>query len=175
MYIEAGKSAEFATPIQKAYVKIRRMIRIKSLLRQIQTYVLVHKKQTAAAAGLLVVAVYSLVFFVSKSVEYSYGGEACVDKLTLLPGIHHGTEDSAYDVEYTGGSSLYATKACFMPRQAPEEGTARVATAPWGGWLARTNFKLKVPAAPVANVAPLRQPVPATKPIELVRPARRSV
>lgn len=143
------------------------MIRIKSLLRQIQTYVLTHKKQTAAAAGVLVVAVYSLVFFVPKSVDYSYGGEACISKLTLLPGIHHESNESAYDIEYTGGSPLYATKACFTPHQAPEEGTARVAAAPWGGWLARTNFKLRVPAAPVANVAPLKQPVPATKPIEL--------
>lgn len=149
------------------------MAKITPFLRRIKTYIRTHKKQTIiGGAVFLVVVGYVAAFFVPRSVEYSYGGDTCKGKLTLLPGVHRAAGNSPYEVRYEGGVSignvaLAATSVCFTPVQAPEEGVVTVPSAPWGGFFARTHFALHVPAAPVADVEPLAKPLPATKPIEL--------
>lgn len=115
---------------------------------------------------------YGVTFFIPKPVEFSYGGETCVSQLTFLPELHRAASTSKFQVKFEGITKvgpieLTSTKTCFSPTAAPKQGKVAIATAPWGGFVARKHFTVEVGTQPTANVALLDKPVPVSKPLTL--------
>lgn len=98
------------------------------------------------------VVVYSLVFFIPKSVAFSYAADTCVDQLTLFPGMQRASSDTfdlSYGNEHKIGNVVYAsTEVCFAPKVSPEKGTAVVVNAPFGGFIGSKQYNLEVPSTP---------------------------
>ncbi|NCO10280.1 murein peptide amidase A [Candidatus Saccharibacteria bacterium] len=97
--------------------------------------------------------VYSFLFFIPQSVQFSYAGETCVSRLILFPVAQKTSTSDDLAVYYDGVKSVgelpvYATKACFAPTKSPEVGEARVSISPYGGLFALTQFRVSVPEAP---------------------------
>lgn len=115
---------------------------------------------------------YGIVFLVPKSVTFSYSGETCASRLTLLPDLHQTTKDSPYSVEYQqkttlGSVALWSTKACLQPVASPSEGETVVRSAPWGGVLFTSLFRVKTASPPTLDTAMFKVPVSAAKPLSL--------
>lgn len=149
------------------------MARKPSLAKRLTSYIQTHKKRSILGGVLLLGGlIYAGVFFIPKPVQFSYAGNTCVRQLTLFPGIHKATENNKFKVSFKGGmkigsTSLVSTKTCFTPTSEPTPGDARVATAPFGGIVARKQFTITVPAAPVARTASLEKPLLVSKPLEI--------
>ena len=93
-------------------------------------------------------------------------------QLTLFPGLQSISGESNYSAKVAdkitvGSVTVAAFSMCFTPEKAPLSGESRVSTAPFGGWLARKTFTIKVGASPVANLDVLAKPVPVSKPLTL--------
>lgn len=122
--------------------------------------------------GSLVAVTYGLVFFLEKPVNFSYAGDTCVRQLTFLPGAHHTNGDGKFSVSYKnefklGSLRLSSMLTCFTPDKAPEQGTSRVYTSPFGGFIARKAFAVMVPAAPRATIVNSADKIPVGKPLLL--------
>lgn len=112
--------------------------------------------------------IYAAIFFTIKLVAFSYAGDSCIKYPLLFPDAHKVVGSSNYDVYATdrvtiAGLTLVSASLCFTPTQAPGEGTAEVAIAPYGGVLARKNFMLDIPPQVVANTENLAKPIPLSK------------
>lgn len=111
---------------------------------------------------------YGLAFGLKQTVQFSYAGSSCVNRLTVLPQWQVSPRDAAFDMETSGGGGwLFATKACAVPSQAPQKGTQYAALAPWGGWLFRQQYAIEVPAVPTANVQALEKPLSTTRALHI--------
>jgi predicted deacylase len=118
--------------------------------------------------GLLAV-VYALIFFIPKPVEFSYTGETCTRQLTLFPAIQKGVS-ADYDVSFkdtwkVGVVPISSLKTCFTAKTSPNEGQKVAGIAPFGSLIARKQFSIAVPKAPVAQLTALKKAIPATKPL----------
>lgn len=126
------------------------------------------KKQYALTFAGLAVVFYGLNFLIPKQVAFSYAGQTCRNQLTVLPGLQK-AQDDAYEVSFertweVGSTQLAAMRTCFEPKQAPEEGSRIVGTAPFDGPIVRTLYRVDVGEAPNANVTAAKRDVPSTKP-----------
>lgn len=115
--------------------------------------------------------IYAIIFYVPRTVAFSYGGDTCIQQLTLFPASHSSTS-SAFKAEFrdrwkVGGIDLSATKTCFLPVKEPIKGEQIIATAPLGSLVARKHFKMIVPEAPKANMQLFEAALPAGKPIRI--------
>lgn len=151
-----------------AYAKIRGMY----LLQRIR--VIVHKlwlkRRLTIPIGVLLgsIFIYSIIFFISKPVEFSYTGQTCVRQLTILPSLHKTVGATAYQVTYESNlAGVVSIKACFVPTQPPTEGVRTLQTAPFGGLLARKTFNIHVGNAPEVRANALDKLVPVTAPLQL--------
>lgn len=147
------------------------MVREKSRFERLIHYTKTHKtKSIFIGLGVFLILLYSAVFFIPKQVQFSYGGENCIGQFTLLPDLHRAASTDAFDVRFEnkaklGNFSLASTKTCFVPTHEPTKGVVGVGTAPFGGFIARKHFSISVSAPPVANIAILDKPLPASKPL----------
>ena len=131
-------------------------------------------KEITISVGVLGVSVimYGLFFGIEKSVAFSYTGSTCVPQMTLLPSLHRLSGESDYvarvsDKVSVGGVTLAAFSLCFTPKEAPRPGGAKVSIAPWGGWLARKTFNIRVGQPITAHVDKLTKPVPVSRPLTI--------
>ena len=142
---------------------------LRRLIQHLQT----HKtKSVLIGVGLSLILLYLVAFFIPKSVHFSYAGDTCVSQLTLFPGMHKAANDDLFAVSFRdtvniGSTALVSTKTCFAAASEPKPGEFGVATAPFGGIVARKNFVVTVPHPPVAQVAHLTKPLPVSKPLLL--------
>ena len=110
--------------------------------------------------ALFVIALsYSVIFFIPKSIEFSYAGQTCVPQLTLAPDLHKSQSDE-FSLQLTdpikiGSLTVASTKVCVQPNTVSEKGEYTASVAPFGGFVARKQFTIKVPEAPVAQVSDL--------------------
>lgn len=102
-----------------------------------------------------VVLSYSLVFFIPKSVEFSYSASSCTKHFTLAPDLQ---KFSSADFDATfkdgvriGSVNLWATKVCIEPKETPKAGTFTASIAPFGGFVASKKIVITVPEVPVAR------------------------
>lgn len=129
------------------------------------------KKYTVPAAVLAIFfTVYGILFFIPKSVNFSYAQAPCVDQLTLFPDVYRTTGNDAYEARpahliKVGPFTIAARAVCFLPTQPPQEGKASVGLAPFGGWFMRMTYQLKVASAPTVDMAAFHQQIPASRPL----------
>ena len=103
-------------------------------------------------AVLTVVISYSLIFFIPKTVEFSYAQANCVSHLTIAPDTQRLSssdfEATFKDTLGVGNVNLLSTKVCVEPKEAPEAGTYTATIAPFGGIVASKPLTITVPEAP---------------------------
>lgn len=149
------------------------MARETSPMKRLIKYIQTHKKRSVLG-GLLLLGVlfYVGVFVVPKPVQFSYAGDTCVRQLTLFPGIHQANDTGKFKVQFKddtkiGSFKLASTTTCFTVASEPKPGDMNVSTSPFGGLIARKNFTITMPAAPVVRTASLEKPLPVSKPLEI--------
>lgn len=126
------------------------------------------KKYYFMALFLMLGLWYGLVFVLKQPITFSYGGESCVNRLTILPNLHSSSDADDFMVTLRGGvGGVYATEACVKPVDAPEPGSRYAMTAPFGGWVFRQQYAVETPAHPVADVAALKKPLSTTRKLTL--------
>lgn len=116
--------------------------------------------------------VYGLAFFIPKPVTFSYAGDTCVQQLTVFPSMHKATDSDRFAVSFKdemriGSLAVMSMKTCFEAVSEPKQGTEIISTAPFGGILARKQFAIAIPAAPVVRMVALDKPLPVSKPLAL--------
>lgn len=105
---------------------------------------------------LLAVAIsYSFIFFMPKSVQFSYAQQTCAQQLVLAPDMQK-FSSTEFDVRLDGAVrlgtfTLATTQICFESKQAPVQGTYTAAIAPFGGLYASRQFAIEVPTSPVVR------------------------
>ena len=141
--------------------------RTKTLLSKISL-----KSWIIGGLSLAVVLSYSLVFFTSKNVEFSYADANCRQHLLVAPGLHKFTSDD-FEARFEGGlklgnTSLTSTKVCFEPKRTPKAGTYTAQVSPFGGFVASKRFTVTVPDAPVARASDLQgKQISTAEPLEI--------
>lgn len=131
-------------------------------------------KKYTIPVGLLVFlsVIYTAAFVVDKPVIFSYAGETCVQRLTLLPDLQVSTSSAGYEarpakVVKIGSWPVAAWSVCLTAHRAPAPGTAEVSLAPYGGIVARQTFAIKVGSPVSADARVLERPVPVSRPLKL--------
>lgn len=110
--------------------------------------------------GVFAIAIsYSLIFFIPKTISFSYAEQTCVGHLTLAPQLHKASSED-FDVEFQntlriGGVELVSSKLCVSPNKPLQQGSVAATIAPFGGPIAQKNFTIEVPKPPVAQASDL--------------------
>lgn len=144
------------------------MQRISAIYKQTAEYVNSNKRKSLVALGaVIILAGYGVVFFLPKTVQFSFTGKTCAKSLTIFPDIHT-TNNSDYDVSFlnTGslfGQDLISTTTCFTPNKSPDEGTQRVAVAPFGSFLASRQYAVTVENTPKVKVEHIDTTIPTSR------------
>lgn len=144
--------------------------KLRSLIDRLQA--LPRKYTIPAGVFILSAILYCVFFIIEKPIVFSYAGQTCVSRLTLLPGIHATSGDTGYKVEPTrlvsvGGWPIAARSVCITPTRAPHPGVTKVSVAPYGGVLARQTFAMTVATPVVADVQILSRPIPVSRPLDV--------
>lgn len=107
---------------------------------------------------LLTVALsYSLVFFIPKTVNFSFAETNCTQHLLLAPDLQKFNSED-FDATFEGGIklgnvSLTSTKVCLQPKKSPVAGEYTASASPFGGFFASKRFNINVPQTPVARAS----------------------
>lgn len=115
------------------------------------------KKWIVGGALATVVISYSLVFFIPKSVEFSYASISCTNHLLLAPDLQK-FNSSDFNATFKdgiqiGNVNLLTTKVCIEPKQTPKAGTFTASAAPFGSFIASKKFVVTVPQTPLARTS----------------------
>ena len=120
------------------------------------------KRVWIITAASLVVASYSLVFFIPKQVDFAYSDvRTCVGNIALAPDLQKQSGDKkAYQVSLEGGwtvlgARVTSSQLCITPIESPKEGVATLRVAPFGGIIASKPIQLRVPETPKVSTQPL--------------------
>jgi predicted deacylase len=144
--------------------------KLRSLVEQLRA--LPAKYTIPAVLFIIGLIGYGVAFMIDRPVNFSYAGETCVKRLTLLPSLHSSSSTAGYEAKpsrlVTLGSWPVAARAvCVSATKAPMPGEARVSLAPLGGVVARQTFTVRVGSPVSVNVSPLDAPLPVSRPLEL--------
>ena len=147
-------------------------VKIRNSIVKIKTFIAkISPRSWLIGGGILAVALYGLAFFIPKDVQFSYAAKTCVGQFVLTPNLER-VDSSQFDIEFKDtislGTVVLASKTtCFTPKTSPEAGTFTASVSPFGGWIARKQFHIDVPASPVARISDL-----VGKPISTVQPLK---
>lgn len=138
--------------------------RLKLLAKKIHTAPI---EKIVGGTAVVTAAVYAFLLVVPRPVEFSFAGETCINKLTLMPSVYKTDDHSSYEVVYKGGiKNVVSTKTCFEPTKAPGKETAKVVSSPWGIKLLGSRFTLSSAEPPeVMAQNALRHTLAITKPL----------
>lgn len=150
------------------------MPKIKQTLRAIAAQLRQIPKKYAISTAVLIIGgvLYSAAFMIEKPVVFSYAGQTCVNRLTLLPTAQRQVLPAAYTAVPTNVIKIadwpiVARTVCFTPVQAPQSGVSKVSLAPFGGLIARQTFAVSTPQPVTADVKVLADAIPVSKPLNL--------
>lgn len=123
-------------------------------------------KTIIIAVGVIVICGYVYAYVVPRHVVFSYAGETCIRELTFLPNQQRTLDSSGFSIEHKGHiGAVLAAETCFTPTAAPDEGTASIASAPFGWVIFRSQYNLAVDAAPHVMGSVTAAPIAITKPV----------
>jgi hypothetical protein len=149
-------------------------MQLKQKLRVLIDRLLSLPRKYTIPAGVFILGaiLYSAFFIIEKPIVFSYAGQTCVNRLTLLPTIHTTVGDSGYGVEPArlvsiGSWPVAARSLCVTPTRAPQPGITKASLAPYGGLFARQTFAIQVAAPVVADTQILSKPIPVSRPLDI--------
>jgi len=121
--------------------------------------------------GTLLVAAYVVAFF-DKSVAFSYEGQTCIKRTTLLPELFRITDSEDYAVELTdtkklGSTSVVSRSICIKPKKTPKVGAETVSVSLFGTIFMRQRIVVESGDLPHVDTTKLTRPVPTHLPIVL--------
>ena len=121
--------------------------------------------------GVFLIAIYVVAFF-DKSVAFSYAGQTCIKRTTLLPGLFRGTNSEGYVVELTdtkklGNTPLISGAICVNATKSPRKGAETVSVSLFGTPLMRQKVVVKVDDLPRVDTTKLNSPVATHIPLLL--------
>ncbi len=130
-----------------------------------------HPWRTGAVVVGAVVLVSSLVAMVPRTLQFSYAGESCIGKLTLLPQVLQSSSDayelSVEDSISVGGVPLMGRSICATPVAAPEAGTQAERLSIGGIGFPAHYVRVVTPEAPSVVLASVQKPIAAARPLSL--------
>lgn len=148
------------------------MKRLKEKTQRVSAYLRkrLNKKVVVIASAVLVVGGLGAVFY-PRTIQFSYAGDSCINKLVFLPKTLESTSDrqqlSVGGTLDVAGYPLVGREVCVEPIDVPIEGVELAGLAPWGIGFLQQIFRVSVPELPVANTDIMKNPVPAAKPLEV--------
>lgn len=141
--------------------------RIKTLLSKISL-----KGWIIGGALVTVVISYGLIFFIPKTIEFSYAQTSCTKQLILAPDLQK-FSSSDFDATFEdnihiGSLNVLSTKLCVKPKEAPQQGTFTASVAPFGGFIASKRVVISVPDTPVARASDMvGKQISASEPLKI--------
>ena len=129
----------------------------------------------------ILVAIYLILFLPEKSVQFSYNGPTCVNRLIFLPNLNKIVgSDQGFAVENKnvvklGDFQLFSGQTCFSATKTPSVGDVKLSLALFSDWFAKDTFKINVPQPPSVGAAILSQPISATGPLTMTIGSNDSV
>lgn len=111
------------------------------------------------------------ISMIPRTIQFSYAGESCVNKVVLLPGTLQSVGNS-YELEVgnvvsIGNVELFGRRVCATPTTVPQPGTENGRLS-WGGiGFPAHYFRVEVPEAPLVRLDSVKKPIAAAKPLSL--------
>lgn len=142
--------------------------KISSVYKKIDSY---PKKYTIGGTSLALVVMVGIISLWPQTIQYSYNGQSCISQPQLASGLLKSIHSSDFRLQTednvaVGGTSLASSKTCVAALTAPSPGNHTVTLSLFGIPIGR-QYVIQVPSAPVASMAPLDQPIPVTKSLDL--------
>lgn len=123
-----------------------------------------------ASGALLFLIFYGLLFVMPQTIHFSYAAKStCANRLTLLPSLQKTVNDDQFTLLHEGNVALgrfqlLSTKVCAKATQQLTDGPRPIiASAPFGGWLLRSHYRVGVPSLPTASTDTLKRAIPVSK------------
>lgn len=147
---------------------------MKQKIDKILALIKLHPKRWAVVGGVIVVLVVSYVIaFLPRTIHFAYAGDSCISQVSLLPQILKSSGGDGYEIRMgddlkIGNFSVLSRSICVSAITAPDEGRVEtISVSPFGGLLARKDYRVAPGKAPEVAVSALSRPIPATKPLAL--------
>ena len=119
----------------------------------------------------ILAAVYLILFLPEKSVQFSYSGATCVNRLIFLPNLNKIVgSDQGFAVENKnvvklGNFQLFSGQTCFNATKTPSVGDVKLSMALFNDWFAKDTFKINVPQPPSVQTSILSRPISTKGPL----------
>ena len=122
--------------------------------------------------GVVFVILYIVLFVIPTKVYFSYGGETCIDRLVLLPGIYR--QDATDKIVVKSREEIrvsnfawLSTKQCVEPIRDLSSGTESLQYSPFGTSIFAYNYQVIIPDKPKLDLSVLNKPVATTKTLHI--------
>ena len=117
------------------------------------------------------VIIFGGIAMIPRTIDFSYAGESCANKVVLLPQTLTST-GNAYDLEVkdivsVGNFELFGRRVCATPLTVPEPGTEHARLSVGGIVFPAHYIRIAVPDAPSVTLDPVKKPIAAAKPLTL--------
>lgn len=138
-------------------------------LRKTKAFIAKVSPKTWVIGGVLFAAIlYGIVFFIPKSVLFSYAQTTCVGHFALAPSLQRFESDEFEGTLKGGVGHLFSTELCLTPKESPETGSRVAKLSPFGGFVAQKHFRVEVPKAPLAHTGDfIGKTISATQPLKI--------
>ncbi len=131
-------------------------------------------KRYTISLGLLLflIIIYIATYLIEKPIQFSYAGESCVKRMTLLPDLHVSSNEDGYELRpanafKVGTWSIASRGVCVTPTTAPVVGTVKASLSPFGGVFAKQTFAISTESPVRVDTKVLERPVPVSRPLHL--------
>ena len=146
----------------------KKVMSVKHFLKKLSL-----RTKVIAGVSLCVLLSYTVLFLIPKPIDYAYGGDDCVQQLTLFPESMKQTTASGFVVSFEDGVSiaqvpLLSTKTCVTAHTAPKKGEEIVRVSPFGLFVGVKHYKIAVQDPPVARTSEvIGKTLPLTRPLTI--------
>ena len=108
---------------------------------------------------------------IPRNIDFSYSGDSCVGRLTVLPGMLK-SAGSSYDLTVedkvsVGGLDMFGRSVCAKPTTAPEPGHNSARLSVGGTSFPALYFKITTPEAPSVALTAIEKPIAAARALEM--------
>ena len=109
--------------------------------------------QISIVICLVLFILYGVIYFIPKTVHFSYADQSCVPHLLIAPGLHVASSED-FSVSAKGNAGATGS-LCIAAKSTPTPGEHIVTVSPLGGWFAAKQFKVIVDTAPTVTASAL--------------------
>ncbi len=143
-------------------------------LSKIKTFFSKKPRKAWIIGGIIgaVVISYGVIFFIPKTIQFSYAEKSCAGQLVIAPDLQKinspDFEATLTDTVRVANVNLFSTKVCVEPKTTPRAGAFAATISPFGGFVASKKIVVNVPEAPVARSSDIvGKTISASKPLKI--------